>query len=131
MKKLTRLCFTMPAQKRNEIELNGTSKNLEKLVTGYIVPTTAMVSAGLMDSYQTYMNIKSHGNDWMLEGNGLIRSLIELTNLEVGLFLPKLVAAGVVLGVSANVQESWKGKLLMYGASAYWITGFLLNNYYY
>lgn len=111
--------------------------HLEHLVQEYTPSALFMAATGMLDSAQTYLNIVSNNSDIYLEGNPLIQKLMESTDLETGLFLPK-IAALALASVFPMLQKMDlttkrekfvrdKGKYFVYGIGMYWTFGFLSN----
>lgn len=108
-------------------------KNLAGVVKELSLPSLFLSFTGLLDSGQTYLNVLYGPQGLYHEGNPLIRNFVEMTDLETGLFLPKIIATALAVGVAAVSFKEKKitiGKNILYGGGAYWAGGFLSNLYY-
>lgn len=97
-------------------------------INGFPIAVLLLFESGLADSLLTAQNIAKYGLD--IEGNPLLKVIMEHWGVFVGLLLTKLIVF-IVIVYTANMMNRTgyriRGEYLLYGASFCWLYGAVTN----
>jgi hypothetical protein len=100
---------------------------LEK-INGFWIAALLLMVSGVEDSVLTAENIGTYGLD--IEGNPIVRKLVEHWGVVPGLFYPKVVVFIVIVYTAHmmnKTRHTIRGEYLLYGATICWLCGALSN----
>ena len=97
-------------------------------INGFPIAVLLLFESGLADSVLTAQNIAKYGLD--IEGNPLLKVIMEHWGVFLGLFLTKLIVFIVIVYTSLMMNKTGykiRGEYLLYGASIFWLYGAVTN----
>ena len=98
--------------------------NYLKKIKGFRIAAMLLAESGLQDIVLTLQSISKHGIE--CEGNPFLRKIIEYWGPEHGLFIPKILAFGIIIYTAHTMNRlnyKIRGEYLLYGASICWLCG--------
>jgi len=100
---------------------------LEK-INGFRIAVLLLLVSGLEDTVLTAQNIGTYGLS--IEGNPILRQLVEHWGVVPGLLYPKVVVFIVIVYTAHMMNKTRytiRGEYLLYGASICWLCGAVSN----
>jgi hypothetical protein len=98
--------------------------NYLKKVKGFRISVMLLLESGIEDTILTLDNISKYGVE--IEGNPILRKIIEHMGAVPGLLIVKILALGMAVYTANKMNEinyGIKGEYLLYGASICWLFG--------
>lgn|SRR5210317_2267721 len=97
-------------------------------INGFPIAVLLLLESGLADTVLTAQNIAKYGLD--IEGNPLLRKIIEHWGMLPGLLITKLVVFVVIVYTAHMMNKTdykIRGEYLLHGASICWLYGAVSN----
>jgi hypothetical protein len=97
-------------------------------INGFPIAVLLLFESGLADSVLTAQNVAKYGLD--IEGNPLLKAIMEHWGVFLGLFLTKLIVFIVIVYTAHMMNKTGykvRGEYLLYGASICWLYGAVTN----
>ena len=97
-------------------------------INGFPIAVLLLFESGLADSVLTAQNIAKYGLE--IEGNPLLKMIMEHWGVFLGLFLTKLIVFIIIIYTAHMMNKTGykiRGEYLLYGASICWLYGAVTN----
>ena len=97
-------------------------------INGFPIAVLLLFGSGLADSLLTEQNIAKYGLE--IEGNPLLKVIMEHWGVFLGLFLTKLIVFIVIIYTAHMMNKTGykiRGEYLLHGASICWLYGAVTN----
>lgn len=107
--------------------LNSFKLYIDK-INGFPIAALLLFESGLADSILTAQNVAKYGLD--IEGNPLLKKIMEHWGVLPGLFITKLIVFVVIIYTAHMMNKTHykiRGEYLLYGAAICWLYGAVSN----